>query len=170
MKRTIIYLLLFIQPLVVQAGKRIIVSKTALQLYVVNERNDTVFSCPIACGKCLGNKSAIGDNKTPEGEFKIKMMYDATSWQHDFGDGKGIRKGAYGPLFFRLNVPGFNDIGIHGTIFPESIGTRSSEGCIRLRNEDIKALYRHCHNGMRVTIEPDKVTEKCPPQKNTPTR
>ena len=139
------------------AQKRIVVSKKALQLYVINEKNDTLFQRPIACGVNLGNKTMVGDKKTPEGEFKIKYMYDATSWKHDFGDGQGMREGAYGPLFFRLNVPGFNDIGIHGTIFPESIGTRSSEGCIRMRNEDIKALYKYCYLGMTVIIEPDGI-------------
>ena len=155
MKRYAITLLFAVLPLLSFAQKYIVVSKKALQLYVINERSDTVFSCPVACGANLGNKTKIGDKKTPEGEFKIKMMYDATSWKHDFGDGQGVREGAYGPLFFRLNVPGFNDIGIHGTIFPESIGTRSSEGCIRMRNEDIKALYKYCYLGMTVIIEPD---------------
>ncbi|MBR3977756.1 MAG: L,D-transpeptidase [Bacteroidaceae bacterium] len=159
MYRKLILMAMLALPMLAAAGNRIIVSKKALQLYVVNDRNDTIFRCPISCGKNFGNKTEIGDFKTPEGDFKIKMMYDATSWKHDFGDGKGMRKGAYGPLFFRLNVPGFNDIGIHGTIFPESIGTRSSEGCVRLRNEDIKKLYRYCYNGMPVRIEKDEITE-----------
>ncbi len=157
MRKYILTAIITALPLLSFAQKQIVVSKKALQLYVVNEKGDTLFSCPVACGEKLGNKTEIGDKKTPEGEFKIKMMYDATSWKHDFRDGKGMRPGAYGPLFFRLNVPGFSDIGIHGTIFPESIGTRSSEGCVRLRNEDIKALYKHCHIGMKVTIEPDEV-------------
>ena len=144
-------------PLLSFAQKHIVVSKKTLLLNVINEKNDTLFTCPVACGINFGNKTEIGDKKTPEGEFEITMMYDATSWKHDFGDGKGMRLGAYGPLFFRLNVPGFNDIGIHGTIFPESIGTRSSEGCVRLKNEDIKALYPHCRKGMKVIIEPDEV-------------
>ena len=144
-------------PLLSGAGNRIIVSKQQLQLYVVNEKNDTLFQCPVACGKNIGNKTRIGDMKTPEGEFRITKMYDATSWRHDFGDGQGTRLGAYGPLFFRLNVPGFNDIGLHGTIFPESIGTRSSEGCVRMRNEDIRKLYPYCSTGMTVIIEPDAV-------------
>ena len=157
MKKHILTVLVAMMPLLSLAQeKRIVVSKQALQLCVITEQNDTLFSCPVACGKNLGNKTKIGDNKTPEGEFKIKMMYDATSWKHDFGDGKGMRLGAYGPLFFRLNVPGFNDIGIHGTIFPESIGTRSSEGCVRMKNEDIKILYRYCYIGMPVTIEADE--------------
>lgn len=156
-RRLIIIASLMFMPLAAIAGNRITVSKKHLQLYVINEKNDTVFSCPVACGKKFGNKTAIGDMKTPEGKFKITKMYDATSWKHDFGDGKKMRTGAYGPLFFRLDVPGFNDIGIHGTIFPESIGTRSSEGCVRIKNEDIKRLYRYCFIGMSVEIEPDEV-------------
>lgn len=157
MVRYIIAALMATMPLLSFAQKHIVVSKKTFQLNVINEKNDTLFTCPVACGINFGNKTEIGDRKTPEGEFEITMMYDATSWKHDFGDGKGMRLGAYGPLFFRLNVPGFNDIGIHGTIFPESIGTRSSEGCVRLRNEDIKALYPHCCKGMKVIIEPDEV-------------
>ena len=157
--KNIITIVIIMLSLPLQAGNRIVVSKKHLELYVLNEKNDTLFRCPVACGKNYGNKTNIGDHKTPEGEFKIKMMYDATSWKHDFGDGKGMRKGAYGPLFFRLNVPGFSDIGIHGTIFPETIGTRSSEGCVRMRNEDIKALYRHCYIGMPVIIEADEMEE-----------
>ena len=157
MVRYIIAALMATMPLLSFAQKHIVVSKKTLLLNVINEKNDTLFTCPVACGINFGNKTEIGDRKTPEGEFEITMMYDATSWKHDFGDGKGMRLGAYGPLFFRLNVPGFNDIGIHGTIFPESIGTRSSEGCVRLKNEDIKALYPHCRKGMKVIIEPDEV-------------
>ena len=156
MRKTIyIILLLIAARLTVTAGNHIFVSKKDLMLSVVSESNDTLFRCPIACGENFGNKTRTGDRKTPEGTFKITKMYDATSWKHDFGDGQGVRLGAYGPLFFRLNVPGFNDIGIHGTIFPESIGTRSSEGCVRLHNEDIVKLYRYCYIGMPVIIGKD---------------
>ena len=156
MRKTIyIILLLIAARLTVTAGNHIFVSKKDLMLSVVSESNDTLFRCPIACGENFGNKTRIGDRKTPEGSFMITKMYDATSWKHDFGDGQGVRLGAYGPLFFRLNVPGFNDIGIHGTIFPESIGTRSSEGCVRLHNEDIVKLYRYCYIGMPVIIGKD---------------
>lgn len=157
MRNYLLILTLALLPTLAYAGNRIIVSKKQLRLYVVNEKNDTLFSSPVACGTNLGNKTRKGDRKTPEGTFRITKMYDATSWKHDFGDGKGMRAGAYGPLFFRLNVPGFNDIGIHGTIFPETIGTRSSEGCVRMNNEDIKKLYHHCFIGMTVIIEEDEV-------------
>ena len=156
MIKKLIVILLVLVPACILGKNRIIISKQLMQLYVVNEAQDTIFQCPIACGMYYGTKTRAGDHKTPEGTFKIKIMYDATTWKYDFKDGKGPRVGAYGPYFFRLNVPGFNDIGIHGTIFPESIGTRSSRGCIRLKNEDIKKLYPLCRTGMTVVIEPDK--------------
>ena len=154
--RALLITAIILLPAYVLADNRIVISKQALRLFVMNEKQDTIFQCPIACGMNLGDKERTGDHKTPEGTFRIKMMYDATSWKYDFKDGKGPRVGAYGPYFFRLDVPGFNDIGIHGTIFPESIGTRSSRGCIRLNNNDIKRLYPLCRKGMIVIIEPDK--------------
>lgn len=156
MNRLLIILTLLILHSFAEANNRIIVSKKKLQLYVVSAENDTIFQCPVACGMNMGDKKCSGDKKTPEGTFKITNMYDATSWKHDFNDGYGMRIGAYGPLFFRLNVPQFNDIGLHGTIFPESIGTRSSDGCVRMHNEDIKRLYPYCFIGMTVIIEKDE--------------
>ena len=53
-------------------------------------------------------------------------------------------------------------MGIHGTHTPECIGTRSTEGCIRMRNEDLDALHASVKEGMRVIIEPgdaDKATD-----------
>lgn len=150
-------ILFILLPAFVMAGNHIVISKQKMRLYVVNERQNIIFQCPIACGMYVGKKQRAGDHKTPEGKFKINMIHDSSSWKFDFKDGKGPRAGAYGPYFFRLNVPGFKDIGIHGTVFPESIGTRSSRGCIRLRNEDIERLYPLCHVGMTVIIGPDEV-------------
>ena len=159
MKKLFAIIILAAMPLLALCGNRIVVSKKALMLYVINEKSDTIFQRPIACGENFGNKTVVGDKKTPEGDFKIKKMYDATSWKHDFGDGKGVIEGAYGPYFIRLAVPGFTSIGIHGTCFPESIGTMSTEGCIRCRNEDISKFVRYISIGSEVTILPDKNLE-----------
>lgn len=99
-----------------------------------------------------------GDMKTPEGDFTICSIENSCQWKHDFKDGKGVRKGAYGPFFFRLKVPKFKSIGIHGTCKPETIGTRDSEGCVRLHNEDLQRLRDLIHLGMSVTISKDKTT------------
>ena len=55
-----------------------------------------------------------------------------------------------------LKVPNFNSIGIHGTCKPESIGTRDSEGCIRLHNNDLQRLRALIYLGMPVIINKDE--------------
>ena len=136
------------------ARRHLVISKQRLLLSVV-EGSDTVWQAPVCCGKNKGNKQRRGDKRTPEGTFKIKSIEKASHWTHDFGDGAGERKGAYGDWFLRLDVPHFNSIGIHGTCFPESIGTRDSEGCIRLHNEDLNRLKEMVFVGMICIIEPD---------------
>lgn len=134
--------------------RHLVISKQRLLLSVV-EGSDTVWQVPVCCGKNMGNKQRRGDKRTPEGTFKIKSIEKASHWTHDFGDGAGGRKGAYGDWFLRLDVPHFNSIGIHGTCFPESIGTRDSEGCIRLHNKDLNHLKEMVFVGMICIIEPD---------------
>lgn len=132
------------------------IDKYNLKLHVV-ERLDTVATYPICVGKNLGQKIKAGDNKTPEGNFSISMIQNSAVWKHDFKDGNGLRTGAYGPWFFRLKTPMSNHIGIHGTCFPESIGKRESEGCIRLKNEDLEELYKYVYIGMNVIIQSDSI-------------
>ena len=76
------------------------------------------------------------------------------------GDGKGEIKGAYGPYFIRLKTPGHKGIGIHGTHLPESIGEKTTEGCIRLRNEDLKRLVSLIYPPLTVIITPSAEDEK----------
>ena len=155
MRRFLLISLFCLLPIMSWAKNRIVVSKSDFTLTVLSEKNDTLYHCIIAYGKNPGTKTKVGDCKTPEGTFKVKMIYDSTSWKHDFGDGKGIIRGAYGPYFIRLNVPGFNSIGIHGTCFPESIGTMSTEGCVRCTNEDITNFIKYISVGSEVVILPD---------------
>lgn len=135
----------------------ILISKTELTLALVDSCGNAIVTYGIACSKYYGNKERKGDNKTPEGKFKITQLLNSKSIPHDFHDGKGPIVGAYGPWFMRLSVPGFNDIGIHGTHLPESIGTRATEGCIRLRNEDVLDLKKRVRVGTDVIILPDAV-------------
>lgn len=139
----------------VDRDNMILISKKEMNLYVVNSVSDTLFSAPIACGMNLGNKTRKGDHKTPEGKFTILSIENSSGWSHDFHDGKGLRRHAYGPWFFRLKVPGFRSIGIHGTCLPKSIGTRSSEGCIRLENNRLLELKQYVFPGMTVIIDKD---------------
>lgn len=114
---------------------------------------------PCAVAKNPGDKRRAGDNTTPTSwggvmdsipeappgapSVKIPFVVDgivyAANWTHDFGDGRGEIAGAYGPWFISLNT-GWDGIGIHGTHDPDSIGKNASEGCIRLRDEDVAQL------------------------------
>ena len=135
----------------------IVVDKQAFKLTLVDEAGQPIKEYGISCAINYGPKKVRGDHKTPEGTFKINELLNAKGLTHDFKDGKGPVKDAYGPWFLRLDVPGFWDIGIHGAPFPESIGTRATEGCIRLKNEDILDLKSRVKLGTWVIILPDPV-------------
>lgn len=153
------FLVLFGVMLVIRfsSAQTIIISKQEMHLYVIGTDNlaDTLFMAPVGLGRNMGNKQKEGDNRTPEGLFPIQSIERSSHWIHDFHDGAGPRKGAYGDWFIRLSVPEFRGIGIHGTCFPELIGTRCSEGCIRLKNDDLLELVKYIKPGMTVTITED---------------
>lgn len=132
----------------------IVISKEDMHLRIIDYKGRQVVKYPIACGKNYGNKEKRGDLKTPEGLFHITDIENSSGWVHDFKDGNGEISGAYGPFFIRLEVPGHKGIGIHGTHKPESIGTRDTEGCVRLYNEDLLKLVEQIHVGMAVFITP----------------
>ena len=136
------------------AGDYIVISKETFTLTLYSANKEVKCTFPVAVGKNYGNKQRVGDYRTPEGEFHISQIQSAKTWGHDFGDGKGFINNCYGNWFFRLHTPPHKGIGIHGTHAPESIGTRATEGCIRLHNDDLDALYKLIEVGMKVIIEP----------------
>jgi hypothetical protein len=142
----------------VDSAPFIVVDKPSLTLTLVDASGYPIKEYGCALARNFGPKQVRGDNKTPEGAFKINELLNARGLSHDFGDGKGPVKDAYGPWFLRLDVPGFRDIGIHGSPFPESIGTRVTEGCVRLRNEDITDLKSRVKLGTWVIITPEAVS------------
>ena len=146
-------------PLIANApsGTSILIRKSEFCLYLLVNGN-VVQSWPIALGKNAGQKEVVGDMKTPNGSFPVDEVLGSSDWTHDFGDGKGEIAGAYGPYFISLDTStlsggAWDGIGIHGTHDPASIGTRASEGCIRMNNEDLRALKEYVNVGMQVTIE-----------------
>ena len=142
----------------------IVISKPELKLYVCEVvGNDTVrlVEYPVCMGKNLGQKQKKGDMRTPhctwDAPFVITEIVNASNWSHDFGDGRGSIL-AYGNWFMRLKTPGFSGIGIHGsTNNEESVPGRSSEGCIRLRNDDLDILKeQYAFKGMVVVIKAEE--------------
>ena len=139
----------------------IVMSKKDYYLYVYEARaNDTIMLARYDCafGLKKGNKQKRGDMRTPnstmERPFTISQLADASTWRHDFGDGRGNIK-AYGNYFLRLVTPGHSGIGIHGSTNNEvSVPGRASEGCIRLKDADIDDLRRnYAFLNMKVIIK-----------------
>ena len=139
----------------------IVISKQELKLYVcevVEDDTVRVAEFPVCLSKNLGQKERKGDMKTPESTweqpFSITQIQNASDWVHDFGDGRGSIL-AYGNWFMRLKTPGFSGIGIHGSTNNEdSVPGRASEGCVRLRNDDLDILKeQYAFEGMKVVIK-----------------
>ena len=121
-------------------------------LYVMNGKN-VVAKYGVAVGRNSGQKQKSGDCRTPEGNFSVQSIQSAQGWSHDFHDGKGVIPNAYGPWFIRLKT-GWSGIGIHGTHDPDSIGKNVTEGCIRLKNENLRTLKeKYIRVGVKVVIE-----------------
>ena len=94
-------------------------------------RNGTIFrEYIVATGK--------PETPTPTGVFEI------VNKEIDPG-------GPYGTRWLGLSAKGY---GIHGTNNPASIGTAASNGCIRMYNEDIEALFDITSVGTIVRILP----------------
>ena len=143
------------------SGYRIVVVKHEFRLHLYGGER-LVRTYPIAIGKKTGDKQKVGDGRTPEGDFYIGEIQDSRAWVHDFQDGKGPIKGAYGPWFLRLctsadrtrSGKAWSGIAIHGTHDPDSIGTLATEGCVRMHDTDIEELKKLVRVGTPVSIVP----------------
>ena len=159
---------------VVRENCFLVVSKTDYKLYVYERRGqDTVCvaSFPVCYAKNKGQKTRDGDYCTPECSyqhpFRISEIKDASAWYHDFHDGRGEIL-AYGHWFMRLDLSdAFPDnevvarnrsIGIHGSTNNESsVPGNGSEGCIRLRDQDLEILHDlYAFVGQQVIVLPYK--------------
>ena len=148
-------------PQVDKKNTFIVISKKEQRLYVYGTAaGDTLLLAkyPACLSLNKGQKQRRGDMKTPScpasKPFYIKAIKPASSWYHDFKDGRGSIK-AYGTWFLSLHTPGHSGIGIHGSTNNEkSVPGRASEGCIRLRDPDIIQLKeRYAHLNMPVIIK-----------------
>ena len=140
-----------------------VISKREFRLYVYEarpEQHDTILAAhfPVCYARYPEAKTKSGDMRTPESTmqqpFTIQQIQNATDWHHDFGDGRGSIR-SYGDWFLRLETPGFTGVGIHGSTNNEaSVPGRDSEGCIRLRDNDLNVLHdRFAEVGQKVIIK-----------------
>lgn len=152
----------------------IVISKKEFRVYVYEAvEGDTLLRAtfPVCYARNAGNKTKTGDSCTPECRdsktpFTISQIQDASTWRHTFANDPRGNILAYGPYFMRLKltgskVPGNNSIGIHGCGGYEgksnsySVPGRDSEGCLRLRDNDLRTLRtKYCDVGTKVFIKP----------------
>lgn len=90
------------------------------------------------------------DNCTPVGEFRIINKLENPTW---FKTGAVIApdspENALGSRWMALNTEG---IGIHGNRNVNEIGKQVTEGCVRMKNEDVEELYDIVPVGTEVII------------------
>jgi hypothetical protein len=77
-------------------GTFIVIDKSDFTMEIFRD-GKTVGQYGIAVGKNTGDKQMVGDMRTPEGKFPIVQIQNSSKWTHDFKDGNGPTKGAYGP-------------------------------------------------------------------------
>ena len=134
----------------------LIISKETLRLHAICYNGLIHKSYPVAVGRGCGAKRYLGDLTTPQGIFAIASITNATGATHNFHDGRGAVRGAYGHWFMRIDVPGYPHIGLHGNCNKRSIGTRASLGCVRMYNDQLDELRPRVYPGIRVIITPGK--------------
>ncbi len=103
-------------------------------------------------------RCAIGrDDKTPVANFEIETKLVKPPWDEP-STGKRLHFSDPGyPLGTRWlafkAAEGRSGLGIHGTDDPNSIGTKASLGCVRLKNENVEDLFELVPVGAPVSIQ-----------------
>ncbi|MEA5417735.1 L,D-transpeptidase [Spirulina sp. CCNP1310] len=99
---------------------------------------------------------AIGTSATPTptGTFEVFQMIENPVWQNPW-TGQVTAPGPNSALGVRWI--GFNNlpngiIGFHGTPTVNSIGKAASNGCVRMFNHDVVALFEQIEMGTTVTV------------------
>jgi lipoprotein-anchoring transpeptidase ErfK/SrfK len=136
-------------------GIYLVVDKSDFHLYMYH--NDGTFLKWYNCG--IGKLTY----KTANGEYVINTKLVDTPWTNP----KDFKTYRPGDLGYALGEPGKTaywmglgqegglsrtGLGIHGTNEPDTVGTRSSAGCVRLRHEDIEELFGFARRKTKVII------------------
>ncbi len=124
----------------------------------------------------------LGEYKKGKKHLKAlnSVFFSAEKGYCKYNSGESLGNNAYGPVFMRISYPEKKDIerykkaqkqgevpadkngvfagtgggiAIHGTNDPASVGHNASRGCIRMKNSDIKELFKYVEKGTMVIIE-----------------
>ena len=130
-----------------QQALKIIINIPAhsLALYKGNEK---IRLYPVGLGKPA--------TPTPVGYFSVLSKEENPTWIDPGDSGNQISSGPSNPLGYRW-MQVWGNYGIHGTNKPNSIGGYVSNGCIRMREPDVEALYNLVSVGTPVEIMYNRV-------------
>lgn len=107
-----------------------------------------IASYPVAVGAAA--------TPTPQGQFEISKLVIEPVWQSPW-TGEMHAPGpnsALGLRWIGFHASESGAFGFHGTPTLDSIGKAVSNGCVRMRNEDIVALFSQVTIGTPVAVEP----------------
>lgn len=97
-------------------------------------------------------------SQTKPGEYVVGDKRRDPMW---FPPGKdpvpyGDPRNPLGSRWIELELPDGqpSHLGFHGTNEPESVGKDASQGCLRMRKEDVELLYEILPKGVAVTVRP----------------
>jgi hypothetical protein len=134
-----------IKPEFVASEKRIEID-LARQNLVAYEGNQQVFSTRISSGIPSSRPTSNGiPSETPKGRFNIyskmpsKHMGDGRLMQGDLNLDAYELVGVPWTMFFHRLDTGY---ALHGTYWHNNFGWQMSHGCVNMRNEDAKWLFR----------------------------
>jgi len=126
---------------------RLVVDLSDRKVYVY--RKETLLtSYPVAIGQAGW--------ETPTGNFQVWHRRRNPEWMHPI-TGEVIHSGEHNPLGSRwigFWSDGHTELGFHGTNQEALIGQAVSHGCIRMRNQDVEALYERVEDGTPVVVRP----------------
>jgi lipoprotein-anchoring transpeptidase ErfK/SrfK len=105
-------------------------------------------------------KVGVGrEDRTPPGQYTVGPKIMHPDWdRRSKGEGVipyGAPRHQLGECWMTLIPagPGLpSDLGIHGTLKPETVGTNASAGCVRMRNYEVMELYAFILPGVQVKI------------------
>lgn len=139
----------------IQADKLVLGSKLKIPAYKLSAVVDKSQNTLILKGDEEILKTYIvstgANNSTPVGVFKITDKLVHPTWYRS--DGKVIPYGdpanLLGTRWMGLTKKGY---GIHGTSEPEKLGQQVTDGCVRMKNEEVEELYGFLTPGTEITI------------------
>jgi lipoprotein-anchoring transpeptidase ErfK/SrfK len=137
-------------PRLLQPGMRLKVVVDSFRI-VVDKSDNTL---TLFCGDTFFKEYPVGTGKfdmTPVGKFTIVAKEVDPMWKGiPFGDPRNILGTRW--MKFTDEEKTLEGYGIHGTTQPDTIGKHSSQGCVRMHNEDVEELYKIVVEGTSVEI------------------